>query len=65
MMARRSRTFQYSSASLASSSCTWASYAVMPTPPSDEVGGALGPGFWACLRRLLLPRSRCRHVGRR
>jgi hypothetical protein len=31
---------------LTSSSCAWASCAVMPTPPASEVGGALGLGFW-------------------
>jgi hypothetical protein len=45
MVARKSGTCRYSSASLASISRAWASCAAMPVPPAGEVGGALGPGF--------------------
>jgi hypothetical protein len=43
MVVRKSRTFRYSSTSLALSSRAWASYALMPTPPVGEVGARLAP----------------------
>jgi hypothetical protein len=43
MDVRSSRTARYSSASLASSSRTWASCALMSAPLDGEGGGALGP----------------------
>jgi hypothetical protein len=46
LVARRSHTCRYSSASLASSSRAWDSCALMPVPLTGEAGGALGPGFW-------------------
>jgi hypothetical protein len=46
MEARSSRTVRYSSASLASSSRTWPSCALMSAPLGGEVGGALGPAPW-------------------
>jgi hypothetical protein len=47
MEARSSHTVQYSSTSLASSSCVWASCVLMSAPPAGEVGGALGPAPWS------------------
>jgi hypothetical protein len=43
MEARSNRTVRYSSANLASSSCTWASCALMSAPLGGEEGGALAP----------------------
>jgi hypothetical protein len=62
MVARKSRTCRYSSASLASNSRAWASCALMLTPLVDEVGVHLDSGFGVCLRRLPPFCSRCRHV---
>jgi hypothetical protein len=42
MEARSNRTVRYSSASLASNSCSWASCALISAPVGGEEGGALG-----------------------
>jgi hypothetical protein len=46
MVALKSRTCRYSSASLASSLRAWASCLVMSAPPAGRAGGRFTPRFW-------------------
>jgi hypothetical protein len=62
MVAHRSRTCQYYSAILASSSCVWANCVLMLTPLVSEVAARLASGFGVHLRRMLLSHSHRQHV---
>jgi hypothetical protein len=47
MVARKSRTYRYSSVSSISSSRTWVRCAAMSAPPAGRAGGGFAPGFWS------------------
>jgi hypothetical protein len=64
MVARKSRTYRYSSTSLASSSRAWASCTLMLMPPVDKVRARLAPGFGVRLHRRPLSHLRRRPVHR-